>query len=177
MRHAIGAVGLGLVFAVMGGCYTSKVPLGDSHESKIEPKLLGDWTGQMDSDTVRVVVRQFDDHEYYISFAFNDKPAALTRAYSVTVGGVPFMNMQNIGAVDENDRIFIFARYEVTPDGELVVRLLNKDPLLGDRQFESSEAFRQFVKEHLDEEQLYTKPVHLKRVKGLEMKIEPKSGE
>lgn len=186
MGRILTAVGLGLSVAVLGGCYESKVPLGDSHESKIEPELLGDWSGQVvtkggdvsvRSEPVRVVVRRLNEHEYFISFAFGGKPAALTRAYSVEIDGVRFMNFQNIDAVEEKERVFVFARYELTEDGEVVVRFVNKKPLLEGRRFESSDAFRKFVKEHLDDEELYTPSTRLKRVEGLEVKIEPTSGD
>jgi len=173
MHRALTAVGLGLTVAVMGGCYESKVPLGDSHESKVEPELLGDWSGKFDSDTVRVVVRKFSEHEYFITFAFGDDDAVLTRAYATEIEGARLMNFQNIDSAKAKERTFVFARYELTDDGAITVRFLNKKPLLEGRRFESPKAFRQFVKEHLEDEKLYTKPVRLHKAKDLAVKIEP----
>ena len=132
---------------------------------------MGDWVGQWEGDTVRVVVRKFTDREYFVSFAFGDDQAALARAYSVTIDGVRFMNLQNVNSANGEDRTFIFARYELTDD-KLVVRFIQNKPLLEGRRFESSEAFRRFVKDHLENEELYVKAVQFWRAKDLKMKIE-----
>jgi len=168
MKHAVEAICMALGLIVQGGCYESQLPLGPSGQTAVDEKLVGGWLQVPDDQNadnpVRLAVIKFNQHEYFAVWRWKKGPDCIvTRAYCTPVDGVNFLNVQNIKDPEAQQREFIFFKYAFSDEGQLILEAVSQKPLLKDRKFDSSEQFRQFVKQHLDDKDLLMKPVRFKR--------------
>ena len=173
-------IGLIAVAAVLvgtfSGCYESKVPMATSEKSTIEPKLVGAWIQVMDEkddgEPMFLIVAKLNEREYVVSWAKQDDDATLTRAYSVKVGDVDIMNVQNIASGVDDERTYVFFKYKVSADGLLAVQILNGGhDLLEDKEFATPAEFMTFMKKHVNEAKLFNEPITFKKNENLELRI------
>ncbi|NQT39962.1 MAG: hypothetical protein HQ581_20885 [Planctomycetes bacterium] len=179
MNRAIAGLCLAAATMTLAGCYESKVPLAPSDKSTIDSRLLGCWksAGGKHDEVWNLIVLKYSDREYLVSWAEDgkDSEAIVTRAYSSRVGDAHIMNVQNIMDEEDDQRTFIFFRYSFSKDGRLIVRPISEKPLLEDREFESSEKFRELVAKNIDNKKLYMEEtVEFTRCKEeLEIRLSP----
>jgi len=181
MRRTCLIAAVALVIFHLPGCFESKVPMASSEKSKIEPKMVGDWTQVFDkkdkAKPFRLRIAKFNEREYFVSWAQKGEDAVTTRAYAVSVGDVLIMNVQNIDPADDDDeRTFVFFKYKISPDGSLAAQILNGDcPLLKEKTFETSAEFMAFMKKNIGDKTLFTDPITFKNAEGLELRITAKN--
>ncbi len=165
----------GLSMVVMAlfwiGC-GSQVPIQDSSEAVFVPELVGTWhTLESGGEPGEMVVRNFNDREYYVEMREQTSGAVEAdtlrlRAYVTRVNGKSFINAQYIDSMDDDERLFFFYTYTLTPDGVLTLTELND---VGDRRidkFETSEALYTFIRQNLHNEDLYGTSMVLVKVPG-----------
>ena len=166
----------GLSFVLLAlfwiGC-GSQVPIQDISEAVFVPELVGTWhiMPEPGSEPGEMVVLNFNDREYYVELRAqaDGSPEADTlrlRAYITRVNGMSFINTQYIDSMDEDERLFFFYTYALTPDGVLTLTELNN---VGDRRidkFETSEALYTFIRQNLHDEDLYGASMALVKVPG-----------
>ena len=177
MRRTCLIAMVALVIFHLPGCFESKVPMASSDKAKIEAKMVGDWTQVVEKDgkrkPFRLRIAKFNEREYFVSWGKENNNAAMTRAYSVNVGDVQILNVQNIDpAADDDERTFLFFKYKISPDGSLVAEILNGDcPLLKEKTFKTSAEFMAFMKKNIGDETLFADPMTFKKAKGLKLRI------
>jgi len=169
-----------LVIFHLPGCFESKVPMASSEKSKIEPKMVGDWTQVVDkkgkAKPFRLRIAKFNEREYFVTWGQKGEDAVTTRAYSVNVGDIRILNVQNIDpAADDDERTFLFFKYKISADGSLTAQILNGDcPLLKEKTFKTSAEFMAFMKKNIGDKTLFADPMTFKKAKGLELRIAAK---
>ncbi len=162
-----------LFLALFGiGC-GSQVPIQDSAEAVFVPELVGTWhiMPEPGGEPGEMMVLNFNDREYYIELReqADGSPESDTlrlRAYITRVNGTAFINAQLIDSMDEDERLFFFYTYTLTPDGGLTLTELSD---VGDQKidkFETSEALYTFIRQNLHEEDLYGESMALVKVPG-----------
>ena len=169
-RRFFSTLSIALAAFLWIGC-GSAVPISEADEALFEPGLVGQWQLVAPADEAgEMLVLKFDAHTYYVelrdpgSEAFDEDVLRL-RAYIAEVEGRTFINAQNIDAVADDERLFFFYTYALSPEGLLTVTELQD---IGEQKidkFETSEALRTFIRQNLDNEALYGDSLTLMRVK------------
>ena len=147
-----------MLMTAVSACYESPVPLGPSDAVPVSTELAGTWNQidvPGDEDAAQLVVLPFNEYEYYLEFSCDsttcDDPEVLRlRAFTTLVDGVPFANVQ---LIEEDQRNYIFFRYELSDGETLSLRGVGGNLL--SEKFATPEALYEFVEEHLDQEELY----------------------
>jgi hypothetical protein len=104
-------------------------PLGPVGSAFIDQRLVGTWqcTGRDDPKPGVMTIIDFDEKQYFMLFAEEAKEPTQARAYATRVRGVPFLNLQEIGASNKDHGWFILDY--VFPDEEHVnMRALDPEP-------------------------------------------------
>ena len=169
-RRFFSILSMGLAAVLWIGC-GSAVPISEVDDAVFEPDLVGQWRLVTPADeTGEMLVLKFDAHTYYVelrepdSDAFDDDVIRL-RAYITEVEDRAFVNAQGIDAVADDERLFLFYTYTLSPDGLLTITELQD---VGDQKidkFETSEALRAFIRQNLDNDALYGDSMTLMKVK------------
>jgi hypothetical protein len=152
---------LTLVMALLGlvlstGCpFRSDVPLGSPGPGSLDPQLRGHWVWVLweERRLLEVDVLPFNKDEYYVETHEKDKKIERYRAYTVRIGGEPFLNLSEI-ADDTARHSFFFARYSVGQDGALTLRFVGEKGVpkaLGT----DPKGLEAFVAAHLEDPPLY----------------------
>jgi len=111
-----------------------------------------------------MMVLQYSPTEYCIHYSAKEEPMYF-RGYTVTIGGVPCVQLQLLGINNEpagrqGKELFHVAAYERV-NGDLVVRTLNPD--LVDPGLKDPAAFTQAFLKHKDSAELFTNPCRFRR--------------
>ena len=175
MRRTCLIAMIALVIFHLPGCFESKVPMASSEKSKIDSDLVGDWIQVVEKKDkpFKLRIAKFNEREYFVSWAQREKDAAMARTYSVNVGGVQILNVQNINPVyDDDERTFLFFKYRISPDGSLATQTLNGHcPLLKEKTFETPAEFMAFMKKNIGDKTLFADPMTFKKAEGLKLRI------
>lgn len=177
MRRTCLIAMVALVIFHLPGCFESKVPMASSEKSKIEPKMVGDWTQVVDkkgkANPFRLRIAKFNEREYFVSWGQKGEDAVTTRAYAVKVGDVLIMNVQNIDPGDDDDeRTFLFFKYKISADGSLVTQILDGDnPLLKEKTFKTSAELMAFMTKNIGDKTLFADPMTFKKTEDLKLRI------
>lgn len=155
--------------SVLCGCEGARVPLASSEGAPMDLRLIGRWeaTGLEDGeDPQRLLVLQFNEHEYYLEYIAEDSDESLDlpdtlrfRAYTTPIERALFANVQ---CIDCEDRLFLLFRYALSEDGRLTVNVVSED--VYETDFEASEALYAFIRENKDREALYEQTVTFRRI-------------
>jgi hypothetical protein len=107
------------------GCpFESHVPLGSPGPGSLDPRLQGRWVAVEAGGTVTEIdFLPFNSNEYYVELRQKGKEPERYRAYSVRIGGEPFLNINEVKG-DTVRHSFNFARYTVGRDGALALRFV-----------------------------------------------------
>lgn len=154
------------------GC-GSPVPIQDSAEAVFVPDLVGTWRTlpAPGGEPGEMLVLNFNDREYYVELRerADGAPEADTlrlRAYITHVDGTAFVNAQPIDSMDDDERLFFFYTYDLSPDGVLTLTEVGDVNGQDIDTFETSEALYRFIRRNLDEADLYGESMALVRVPG-----------
>lgn len=142
------------ILLIIWGCpYDSSIPLGEIKNSVIDPNLIGSWKSVgTDVDTFEVMkVYSFNQHEYLILF-LEKSEINVFRAFSTTVDGHTFLNVNELSAELTSTPNYIFVEY-LLAGNELKFRII--EDKLPQKYYKDSRAFRDFVKNNLNNRQLF----------------------
>ncbi len=154
---------------LLGACYESRVPLASSKDSTIDQNLIGKWRGKLkraviqDEVPAELLILQFNHNEYYVKYQVGKSGKVdhhNLRAYIVMVDGVPFINVQNLDSLKEDERTFIFFRYSVSEDSVLTLKMVSDSFVK--TNFRTSDKLYKFIEKNLNNEKLYEKPIQFK---------------
>jgi hypothetical protein len=155
---------LGLVLTT--GCpFGSDVPLGSPGAGSLDPQLRGHWVWVIwdEHRLLEIDALPFNKDEYYFEIREKDKKVERYRAYTVRIGGVPFLNAIKI-TDDATRHSFIFARYSVGQDGALSLRFVGEKGVPKTLATDAK-GLENFVAAHLEDASLYDSeaPIILRR--------------
>jgi hypothetical protein len=83
----------------------------------------------------------------------NESTAMLMRAFGTIIDGQTFLNVQEISKPGEKKRAWNFVNYSVSED-KLIYKIVEED-LFKKKSFTSPEALYTFIKENLNNKELY----------------------
>ncbi len=153
MHRIISLVFIAAIF--VSSCYESTYPLAPLTNSRIDPALLGTWEQLGEDKSVKLLILQFNEQEYYVRWqAGDDGDIIRCRGYTVQINGTPFMNLQNINPDGAEERTFVFFRYSLEDKQTLKAQMLS-DRLFDDVTISSSTELREFVAGNLGNDKLY----------------------
>jgi hypothetical protein len=152
------------------GCYESAVPLQEKPSLRVDTRLIGNWisiSNDKKEETIFLILRKFSAHEYLVAWKEKkDRHAVIARGYSSRVANIDIINLQNIDSLDDKDRTFVFFKYRIAGNGNLVANILSNDyPGLKDKKFRSPEKFRTFIKNNLSQKDLFGEDIVFKATK------------
>ncbi len=136
--------------------YSSEWTLGDPAKAPMDSALVGEWNAR-DPESKQVVTITFLPYNTHELVAFSrdaDDPHGKVdsyRAFVTVIDGVSFLNMQELGA--QAAREWSYASYRI--EGKTLSLRFVDDGLFGSRTFDSSEAFREFIRKNLKSPGLY----------------------
>ncbi len=166
----------GLSMVVMAlfwiGC-GSQVPIQDSAEAVFVPELVGTWhiVPEPGGEPGEMMVLNFNDREYYVELRerADGSPEADTlrlRAYITRINGTAFINAQPIDSMDDDERLFFFYAYDLSPDDVLTLTELRDMSGRDLDGFETSQALYMFIRQNLHNEDFYGASMALVKVSG-----------
>jgi len=151
-----------VVVILLCGCAGSQVSLGPPGEVPVDNQLTGKWvqiSGVTSDSSISMTVYRFNDYEYLLEYVMNSE-TLLIRAFTTSIEGILFANVQCIGCDDDDD--YIFFRYFLSEEGILKVRPVRteyyQDPL-----FKSSQDLFHFIKDHLEDDKIYENEAQFRR--------------
>lgn len=149
---------------LLTGCYDSTIPISPAEDAQLDERISGRWIAtdpNNEAQSVSIMALPFDDHQYYIEYCCDsgEMPGAPVsevdtlrfRMHTSWVEGTAFANLYLLH--DNEDQLYIYMRYTVSDDGELIMQTLAED--LFDEDLETSQALYDFIRQHLDNEKLY----------------------
>lgn len=153
------------------GC-VHEAPLTTEHTLAIDPALLGLWElvpgeAKGDPEKDRMVVMRWSDTEYVVQSHLGPE-GDFFRAYPVEIGGHSLIQTEFLGNYFRDwyppDKTFYpIITYEIV-EGILIIRLLN--PEVVDVEIKDSEVLRETFLKNKDRSDLFTEPVHYRRVEN-----------
>jgi hypothetical protein len=85
------------VLVVLGGCYETEQEVGPRDHAKVDIRLVGDWDFvDKDSGTTRLVVRNFNDREYYLTWGETTADPHRAAAFVAQAGGASFAHVREL---------------------------------------------------------------------------------
>ena len=151
---AVGCV-LPLLFLGMG-CYETQYPLGSAENAVVDPGYVGDYVCTDGSKTSTLVIRNIDNHLYYVEWIDNsDKKPLRMVGYTADVGGVAFANLRELSDDGSIDNKFLVMRIALSTDrASLALRSL-KDDFFKDKNVNSSDALEKVIEANIDNDAMY----------------------
>jgi len=149
-RTVILAVLLTLALLLTGCPFESTVPIGDPEAGSLDSRLTGlwFWTDPTTGSVTEFHILQFNSSEYYVETLEEYSVTGRFRMYIVTVGGQPFLSINDITEDDEPGS-FLFARYSVSETDGLSLRFVGDDAI-PESLASDPKALIDFIAAHLD---------------------------
>jgi hypothetical protein len=163
MKRWIGFSAILLLLALTAGCpYTAKAPLGDPDRNSFDKRLVGTWLGYdagdvSDSTLIRVI--PFNDAEYYVEMAEQDKEPSRFRAFIIKIGEQQFLQFDEL-TLERGQPEYCFARYAFSEDGDLSLRFVGEE-IVPKNLAADPKSLKAFLASHLDDPALDDKDMNL----------------
>ena len=159
-------------------CYESEVPLSKSPSSKVDTKLIRSWVSIPNDNqekAISLLLRKFNENEYLAVWRQGeDNETVIARGFSTKIKNTNIMNLQNIESLEEDDRTYVFARYDFSENGNLIVNILSdKFNDLKEKEFNSSKDFYKFIKKNISHKGLFEEPITFKPAEDIRIEINP----
>ena len=161
MKRRIGFAALLLFLVINAGCpYTTKTPIGAPERGAFDERLVGQWAAYSDDgDSALVTVYPFNEAEYYVEVVSGDDEPDRYRVFAFTVDGRRFLHLNDLG-IDSGAREYVFARYDLSANGELAIRFVGED-CVPKGLADDPRALVAFIAAHLDDPALDDEDVKL----------------
>src|SRR5438477_8767954 len=128
---------IALLFA---GCFSSKFTLGKAEDAKVDVAYVGNWA----ADKTTLVVRNIDNHSYYVEYMEDKEKGPMRFAGFVTpVAGVQFAQLRALsddGSIEEKYGIVRVGM----KDGNLTFQHLKED-FFKEKTINSSDDLRKII--------------------------------
>jgi len=150
------------------GIYISDVPLNSSGSEPADMRLVGNWEkvlkNNKSSGIEALEFILFSENEYVLRSGegVNNN---LIRAFITKISGISFLNFQDLS---ETKRQYVFCKYSIKDNSELILNFVS-DTLFDSDKPETSRKLRKFIKNNLENPELFHKEMNitLKKVKIL----------
>lgn len=138
------------------GCYKTEYPLGSADKAAVDPAYAGDYVFIDGNKTTNLVIRNIDNHLYYVEWtSSDDNKANRMTGYTSDVNGVTFANLRGLTDDGSIDNKFLIMRVSLSADhAKLTLRNL-KDDFFKDKNVDSSAAQEKVIAANLQNEQMY----------------------
>ena len=162
----------------LSGCYESKVPLSKSPSSKVDTRLIRSWISIPDNNkeqAISLLLRKFNDNEYLAAWKEGeDDGTVIARGFTTKINNTNIINLQNIESLEENDRTYVFSKYDFNEKGNLLVNILSDDYAgVRGRTLQSSKEFNDFVRKNISQKGLFGDSIEFKPTKEISFEINP----
>jgi hypothetical protein len=154
------ALWLSLALAMLiAGCWASKFTLVSPDKARVDRKFVGDWNAvNPGGDQALLVIRNIDDHLYYIETRDQKDPAQVSRYVGMMadVNGATFAHLRPLsddGSIPED---WLLMRVALGEDGKLTIDQLDEQ-FMNQHQIESAEQLRLILEQNLNKEAMYDK--------------------
>jgi hypothetical protein len=152
---AVLLIGSALLFVM--GCYETQYPLGSADKAVVNVAYVGDFVMTEDNKTETIIIRNIDDHTYYVEYDSDDKPDRMI-GYTADVNGVTFANLRGLTDDGSIDNHYLIMRIAISADrGKLTLRNL-KDDFFKGKQINSSDDLQKIIAANMDNERMYDGP-------------------
>lgn len=128
MSRAMKLVPAFLLLAVTAGCpHSTDAPIAEPRPELRDDRLLGDWIAEdEDGGPYGIRVLPFNEAEYYVEIDEADDEPTRFRVYLFAAGEERLLHIDEISAERASPE-YVFARYELTDESRLVVRLVDDE--------------------------------------------------
>ena len=156
-----------LLALFLHGCYESAVPLSETPSLQVDGRLIRNWTSITHDKTeaaISLSILKFNDNEYLVTWKDgDDNETVLARGFTTRVGNTNIMNLQGVQSLEATERTYVFFKFDINQDGNLVVCILSNDfDELHDRKFESSREFNDFVRKNIGSSGLFDEDIEFR---------------
>ncbi|MGA2440983.1 MAG: hypothetical protein ABSH08_08495 [Tepidisphaeraceae bacterium] len=150
---ALACVVPALLFAL--GCYETEYPLGSADKATVDPAYVGDFTMTDNNGSESIIIRNIDNHLYYVEYIDKDNKPDRMVGYTSDVNGVTFANLRGLTDDGSIDKKFLVMRISLSADhAKLSLRNL-KDDFFKDKNVNSSDALQTLIAANLENDQMY----------------------
>ena len=165
-----------ITILLLSACYESKVSLLKSPSSQIDTGLIKSWKSipnDNDGKTVSLAIWKFSETEYLIAWEEEgESEKVLARGFTSKIGNEKIINLQDIKSLEDDDRKYVFFKYEFNENGNLVVRILSDEyEKLKGKEFKSSREFHNFVQKNIAQEGLFGDKIEFKEANKIGFEI------
>lgn len=140
---------------LMAGCYTTQYPLGSQDKAVVDPGYVGDFVFTEDKKPETIIIRNIDNHSYYVEWLSPDEKPLRMVGYTSDVNGVTFANLRGLTEDGTIDDKFMIMRVSISDDhSKLTLRNL-KDDFFKNKNITSSESLQNVISGNLENQEMY----------------------
>jgi hypothetical protein len=144
------------VCVCFAGCFSSKFTLGKAEDAKVDIGYVGNWEMSQDGHKVTLVIRNLDNHWYYVEYLDEkdaDKGPARYTGFVTPVGGVQFAQLRALNADGTIAEDYGIVRVGMK-EGALTFQHLKED-FFKDKTINSSDDLRKIVEANVENKSMY----------------------
>jgi len=136
------------------GIYVSDFPIASPGSAEKARGIMGIWEKISDKsdengiNTLEFIL--FNDSEYVIRSGDNIEKSLL-RAFSTTIAGTPFLNIQDLS---ETEKKFVFCKYTISEEKVLTLHFVG-DTIFKSAKPSTSKKLKKFIKNHINDPALF----------------------
>lgn len=152
----------------------SKVPIADASKAVEDDRIVGCWIPleNHENEKADFLAFKFNEKEYLIELRSTkfkqqtiERDTTHARAYIVKVLDKPFLNVQLIDSLNIDERRYFFYNYQFKNDSTMMVQGLKGIDSISINNFEHSKDLYEFIKNNIDNPNLYEEEFTLKKIK------------
>jgi hypothetical protein len=113
-----------ILLLALGGCLDSKFPIASDDVPKVNRAFVGDWTIQDEKNDHLLVIRNWDEKEYYVEWP--DRTPLRMRGFLVKVNGESFANLKKLEEDGSISDSYLIVKVSLKDD-VLTIQNLNED--------------------------------------------------
>ena len=147
------ALALTASLLLIAGCYESKFALGPKGQAVFDRAYVGDWGAGGEESKARIIIRNFNDKEYFVEWDTPDQKPQRMSGFLIDVKGASFAHLRELTEDGTIPDKYLVVRVALA-DGKLSLRQLN-DKFFDGKPIESPEQFRKVVEKNLDNDEMY----------------------
>jgi hypothetical protein len=148
-----------LAAVLVGGCWASKFTLVSPEKAVVDRKYVGDWEAvNASGDQALLVIRNIDDHLYYIETRDKKEPAQVSRYVGMIadIKGATFAHLRPLSDDGSIPQEWLLMRVAMGDDGKLTIDQLDEQ-FMNQQKIESAEQLKEVLEQNLNKEAMYDK--------------------